>query len=600
MISHRARESEVLPLTQRAAVMMAFRGLLIAVLVPLTAVTDSALVGGVIAVAAGHLLATGALSLMVRPAPRRVAIRCFGAALLLDALILQYVDVVLGRSSGVELAMAAELVAVCLIASFRTGLKIGLWQSLLLICVVRAEQVGLLDHSEPVRSLPGEQASVVAVVLLWLVLVTTAAASAMSERELRRRRYDAQVLAGFATALNAVDHPVEVAARLLRLAVDELGATRVLVCEAGAGRPHLVCGHGLTPAPGAPAPVAVAEVPVAVAVAEVPVAATSSDACPVGSALLAEPVQADGAVLAMRLDPARDPWLHQLLPGARRLVAVPLTGSPLSGPDDARWLVFEHGARTGSRVERRIVATAVQAAATAALAHSRAVLLQQMRAAATVDGLTGVPNRRSFDGELARLVSRWRTDGDGAALVLVDVDRFKSINDRWGHLVGDQVLRAMARTLASVAPDRCLVARYGGEEFALLVPDADLDAAAAVAERARIALHGITSPAPVTASFGVAALPHHEPGQAGSAERDVRPDGAGTAPAPGDPNLGAGRPPGVPLPRGAWQPPRREPAVDQVAALLIADADAALFRAKADGRDRVRLAPVPTVVRSPV
>jgi diguanylate cyclase (GGDEF)-like protein len=521
----------VLPLAQRAGLIMAFRALLAATLVGVLVTADLRLAATVSAVAASNLAVTGALSLWVRRASRPVAVRCFGVGLLLDPIFLQYLHEVAGRVAAVDVAVAANLVVVCLVASFRTGLKIGLWQSLLLITIQRCEQAGLFQRpSAPV--LGPEQMLIAEVALLWLVLVATAAAAATNERELRRRRYDAQMLARFAADLYAVEQPVEVLTRLMRLTVDELGATRALICQEVTGGMRLVCGEGL--AAGQPAD------------------------WPYDSALLSLNPGTDGASLVLRLDKERDPWLARLLPNAHRLVVVPLTGAVGAG-----WLVFEHGAGSGGRLERRVVATAVQASATAVLAHSRAVLLKQAREKATRDGLTGLANRRSFDEALRWLTTRWADAGAGFALVLVDVDRFKSINDRLGHLVGDQVLRVVAATLANVLAPGELAARYGGEEFALLLPGGDLERAATVAEQARLALHDVTDPTPVTASFGIASVP----GRAGSPE-----------------------------PVAHDQIPNDQIAHELVGRDVVAAADDALLRAKAEGRDRVCAAPVPVGV----
>ena len=129
---------------------------------------------------------------------------------------------------------------------------------------------------------------------------------------------------------------------------------------------------------------------------------------------------------------------------------------------------------------------------------------------AATDGLTGLANRRSFDDELALEWRRAERVGDSLALLLIDLDDFKSVNDEFGHQAGDAVLRRVAAILESGARQVDLAARYGGEEFALLAPETDALGATKLAERLRTALETTTIELPnggelsVTASFGVA------------------------------------------------------------------------------------------------
>ncbi|MEO5560032.1 MAG: diguanylate cyclase [Dokdonella sp.] len=130
------------------------------------------------------------------------------------------------------------------------------------------------------------------------------------------------------------------------------------------------------------------------------------------------------------------------------------------------------------------------------------------------DGLTGIANRRCFDERLADEWQRHARDGRSLALLLVDVDCFKPLNDAHGHLHGDECLRALATVCTSVLRDPDdLLARYGGEEFALLLPRCGLEEARRMAERLRrrvevLALAHVTSPvAPhATVSAGVSAM----------------------------------------------------------------------------------------------
>ena len=161
------------------------------------------------------------------------------------------------------------------------------------------------------------------------------------------------------------------------------------------------------------------------------------------------------------------------------------------------------------------------------------------------DGLTGLANRRQFDLALAEAFDRAAQDGSSLALILMDVDCFKLFNDSYGHLLGDECLRTIGRTVAELTPPHpgVLAARYGGEEIVLLLPNTDVAGAVVVAETVRRAIralaivHGGAAGGFVTLSAGVDAS---APRLAGGAPAD-----------------------------------------------LLAAADKALYAAKAAGRDRV-------------
>jgi diguanylate cyclase len=103
---------------------------------------------------------------------------------------------------------------------------------------------------------------------------------------------------------------------------------------------------------------------------------------------------------------------------------------------------------------------------------------------ARTDGLTKLFNRRAFDEQLKKLYANWERKQSAFSLILFDIDHFKSVNDTHGHVVGDQVIKHIAKTLAHVTRESDYVARYGGEEFAVLLPDTTLEAAKEIATRA--------------------------------------------------------------------------------------------------------------------
>jgi diguanylate cyclase (GGDEF)-like protein/PAS domain S-box-containing protein len=138
--------------------------------------------------------------------------------------------------------------------------------------------------------------------------------------------------------------------------------------------------------------------------------------------------------------------------------------------------------------------------------------LASLKDLAVTDALTGVANRRRFDEALTSEWRRAHRECSPLALMLVDLDRFKTLNDTYGHQAGDLVLRTVAETLATFAQRAGeVIARYGGEEFALLLPNTKPERALAVADDARQAVSaidsrslGLCAAVPVTISVGIA------------------------------------------------------------------------------------------------
>ena len=138
-------------------------------------------------------------------------------------------------------------------------------------------------------------------------------------------------------------------------------------------------------------------------------------------------------------------------------------------------------------------------------------LQQHFERAATVDGLTGLRNRRWLNDAFARQLTRTVRGDQPASCLMIDIDRFKELNDRFGHQVGDAVLCRVAQVLARNLRPPDLLARYGGEEFTVLLPKTDAEEAEVIAERLRSAVaapgefHPDGSPLPdTTVSIGVA------------------------------------------------------------------------------------------------
>ncbi|MFL6193697.1 MAG: GGDEF domain-containing protein, partial [Thermoanaerobaculia bacterium] len=148
-------------------------------------------------------------------------------------------------------------------------------------------------------------------------------------------------------------------------------------------------------------------------------------------------------------------------------------------------------------------------------------LFEQTERLATTDGLTGLTNHRTFQARLDEHLAQTERYGKKLSLILCDIDHFKSVNDTYGHPVGDEALRLVAEALARNVRGHERVFRVGGEEFAVLLPGFRRKAALQVAEQLRAGIEALAIPHPatpvgrVTASFGVATLiPGHGRGPA--------------------------------------------------------------------------------------
>lgn len=182
---------------------------------------------------------------------------------------------------------------------------------------------------------------------------------------------------------------------------------------------------------------------------------------------------------------------------------------------------MKHLDRDGDRVDAEPAVTARLHAALAQCAHlQRTVELLRrenglLRALALEDPLTGLANRRALMEVWAHEAAQSRRHGYPCSVLAADLDRFKQVNDRYGHAVGDRVLATVAHLLTTTVRAEDVVARVGGEEFTIVLPHADLLDALAVAERVRRAVAAADLapyPGPCTLSAGLACsrrTPHH-------------------------------------------------------------------------------------------
>ncbi|WVT74503.1 PleD family two-component system response regulator [Sinorhizobium chiapasense] len=139
--------------------------------------------------------------------------------------------------------------------------------------------------------------------------------------------------------------------------------------------------------------------------------------------------------------------------------------------------------------------------------------VQQTIELAVTDGLTGLHNRRYFDTHLKLLMDRAAARGRPLSICMTDIDRFKQVNDTYGHDAGDEVLREFANRIRTTVRGADLACRFGGEEFVVVMPDTSAEMAAGVAERLRMIIESLPFPVPqadgvlkVTASMGIATL----------------------------------------------------------------------------------------------
>ena len=226
------------------------------------------------------------------------------------------------------------------------------------------------------------------------------------------------------------------------------------------------------------------------------------------------------AALRQPVEPAEP--LHDLAQGLRQMVAAvaeEVSGHEARLREASRMLAAtESGAaasepvvrtiagllRLNEQLQKRLATTEER------LTHQAAQIETHFTAART-DALTHLPNRRAFDDELLGQLAHFHHAPSPCGLLWIDIDHFKKLNDRRGHLAGDQALRAVAETLRRIVGSRGLAARVGGEEFAVLLPQTATVDAQQLAERLRATIADAAVPfeagsLKVTISVGVAAM----------------------------------------------------------------------------------------------
>lgn len=143
-------------------------------------------------------------------------------------------------------------------------------------------------------------------------------------------------------------------------------------------------------------------------------------------------------------------------------------------------------------------------------------LESQLREIASHDSLTGVLNRRAFMERGTALLDHCRRHAKPCAVMMIDIDHFKLVNDRYGHQTGDDALRACATSIAGALREADILGRLGGEEFAVVLPHSSVESAFSVAERIREAifemqiLAGGATRLSITVSIGMAEMDHRD------------------------------------------------------------------------------------------
>jgi diguanylate cyclase (GGDEF)-like protein len=190
------------------------------------------------------------------------------------------------------------------------------------------------------------------------------------------------------------------------------------------------------------------------------------------------------------------------LPGASTCRPLLVSGEVIGS------VLVEHPDGDDEERDRRVQESVRLAAPV--LANLRNLAIAEQRAA--TDALTGLPNKRSLDDTYRRMVAQAGRTASPLAVMIMDLDHFKQINDTYGHGHGDDVLAAVAATMIDTLRTSDFVGRYGGEEFLILLPATDLEGGLRAGEKLRRAIATLEVPGvhrDLTASFGLAVLPDH-------------------------------------------------------------------------------------------
>jgi signal transduction histidine kinase len=343
--------SEVVPLSERTGYIEMLRACIGAVILGTIAVRPNLATvddGLVVAVTAGYLAVSAIPSVLRRLDVRNVLALAQGM-LLADGIYLAWITFVTGgAASPLRFLFLVDVIVVTLLVSYRTGLKVTAWNSLLFLVVAQAQTMGLVKQPGSLGSSASDIGLPTALTLaaLWMVAFVTAAFSAVNERELRRQKADLGRLAEMTIAIEAADTASEIAGIVLDAVVDAFGFTRGLILTSRDVDLRLLASIGVV---------------------------STTELLFGRDDLMEEAWRSRQPQLAAKLDTDTDPRLFELLPSARNVIVVPLTVG-----EGSRFgiLVLEH-ARAHRGMRQWEISMVVQYASHAALALYNALLTEE-------------------------------------------------------------------------------------------------------------------------------------------------------------------------------------------------------------------------------
>jgi diguanylate cyclase (GGDEF)-like protein len=417
-----------------------------------------------------YVIAIGLVELVRRRSPASTP-RLMSGMVLVDGLVVALAIAMTGEyHSPLLFLVFLDVMAVTVLASYRTGLKLAVWCALLLLLAHAAADAGILSTGTTVS----DTVAIVTAATFLLFASCAAGLSWVTERALRRGNDHLEQLVRLGAELERAERLDTVIAVLARHARARLGFERAAVVIRRDGS-----WIG------------------AVDDRSVGVMCELSDRT---HPLVRLAWNAKKPLLLRSLD---DDLLDDVVPLARNCVIAPI----VVDDEPIGVALGEWGGGREARIPTFTVHALSQAASHTGLALRNVRLLEKVQRLATRDALTGLANRRLFEDALTRETARSQRLGQPLSLVLLDVDYFKEVNDTFGHTIGDAVLGQVADAIRTRVKGFDVAARYGGDEFVLLLPGCSAADAVGVAERVRSRVANAVDAAPVTMTAGVATMP---------------------------------------------------------------------------------------------